>query len=358
MELQIELRWRLAGSGREGLDPALLALLQAIEQTGSVRAGAEQCGISYRYAWGLLRKWERLLGGPLASLQRGKGARLARLGERLVWGQRRTLARLAPELESLASELNAELRIARASEEMAPVRVYASHGLALGVLRDLLHRERGVRLDLQFRGSLESLRLLSGGRCDLAGFHIPEGALGRQLAPRFRHWLHPENQVLIQLVYRQQGLMCVRGEAAGVHSLPDLTRAGVRFVNRQAGSGTRLIFDALLEEAGVPPESIHGYPNEEFTHMAVAALIAGGAADAGFGIEAAARQFGLAFIPMVRERYLFALRRETLQQATVGELMGVIRSGSFRDQVGALPGYDARDAGTVCELEEVMPSAG
>ncbi len=352
MELEIDLRWRLAGSGREGLDPVLLGLLQAIAEAGSVRAGAEQCGISYRYAWGLLRKWGQLLGGPLASLKRGRGARLAPLGERLVWGQRRVLARLAPELESLASELNAELRSARMSGEVAPLRVYASHGLALGLMRELLFRERGLRLDLQFRGSLESLRLLSGGRCDLAGFHIPDGGLGRRLAPRYRHLLHPEGQLLIQVVHRQQGLMC--SKAAAIRALSDLTHEEVRFVNRQVGSGTRLIFDALLAEAGIAPEAVRGYHNEEFTHMAVAALIAGGAVDAGFGIEAAARQFDLAFVPMVRERYLFALKRELLNRPAVTAILEVIRGVAFRDQAGALPGYDTGGAGAVREIDEVM----
>ncbi|MGH8585622.1 MAG: substrate-binding domain-containing protein, partial [Gammaproteobacteria bacterium] len=257
-------------------------------------------------------------------------------------------------LEGLASNLCAELRGATTLPTDPPLRIFASHGLAISALRDLMRARGGVVLDLQFRGSLESLRLLHAGRCDLAGFHIAGGSLGQRLAPRYQRWLRPEAQVLIHVVHRQQGLMTAQQPLRPIRSLRDLAAGPLRFVNRQAGSGTRLLFDALIEEAGVRPEEIQGYDTEEFTHLAVAALIASGAADSGFGIQAAAQQFGLPFLPVTRERYCFALARDTLASPAVAELIALLKSPLFRERAAGLAGYDARESGTLLPVESLI----
>lgn len=354
MDLYLEIRWRIGGSDAKDIEPVLFELLEAIEQGGSIRIAASRCRVSYRYAWGLVQRWGRLLGAPLCMLERGRGARLTALGKGLVWGRRRITASLSPTLEGLASNLSAELRAATALPADPPLRIYASHGLAISALRQLMRARGGVVLDLQFRGSLESLRLLHAGRCDLAGFHIADGSLGERLAPRYQRWLRPEAQVLIHVVHRQQGLITCQEPARPIRSLRDLAAGSVRFVNRQAGSGTRLLFDALIEEAGVRPEEIQGYDTEEFTHLAVAALIASGAADCGFGIQAAAHQFGLPFLPVTRERYCFALARDTLASAAVTDLIALLRSPLFREHAAALPGYDARESGSILPVESLV----
>ncbi|MCA1852682.1 MAG: helix-turn-helix transcriptional regulator [Beggiatoa sp.] len=354
MDLHLEVRWRLGGSDAKDIEPMLFELLEAIEQGGSIRIAASRCRVSYRYAWGLVQQWGGLLGAPLCVLERGRGARLTALGEGVLWGRRRITASLSPTLEGLASNLSAELRAATALPADPPLRIYASHGLAISALRQLMRARGGVVLDLQFRGSLESLRLLHAGRCDLAGFHIADGSLGERLAPRYQRWLRPEAQVLIHVVHRQQGLITAREPARPIQSLRDLAAGPVRFVNRQAGSGTRLLFDALIEEAGVRPEEIQGYDTEEFTHLAVAALIASGAADCGFGIQAAAHQFSLPFLPVTRERYCFALARDTLASAAVTELIALLRSPLFREHAAALPGYDARESGSILPVESLV----
>ncbi len=353
MDLHLEVRWRLGGNDAKDIEPALFDLLEAIEQGGSIRLAATRCGVSYRYAWGLIQEWGRLLGAPLCVLERGRGARLTALGEGLLWGRRRVSASLLPTLEGLASNLSAELRAAMAVPADPPLRIFASHGLAIAALRDLMRARGGVALDLQFRGSLESLRLLHAGRCELAGFHIADGALGQRLAPRYRRWLRPETQVLIHVVHRQQGLIAAHDIPRPIRSLRDLAAGPLRFVNRQSGSGTRLLFDALLEEAGVRPEDIQGYHTEEFTHQAVAALIASGAADCGFGIQAAAHQFGLPFLPVIRERYFFALAREALASPAVADLIALLKSPLFRERTAALPGYDARESGSIVPVESL-----
>lgn len=354
MDLHLEVRWRIGGSDAKDIEPALFDLLEAIEQGGSIRVAATRCRVSYRYAWGLVQQWGRLLGAPLCVLERGRGARLTALGEGLLWGRRRITASLSPTLEGLASNLCAELRAATTLPTDPPLRIFASHGLAISALRDLMRARGGVVLDLQFRGSLESLRLLHAGRCDLAGFHIAGGPLGQRLAPRYQRWLRPEAQVLIHVVHRQQGLITAQQPVRPIRSLRDLAAGPLRFVNRQAGSGTRLLFDALIEEAGVRPEEIQGYDTEEFTHLAVAALIASGAADCGFGIQAAAHQFGLPFLPVTRERYCFALARDTLASPAVAELIALLRSPLFRERAAGLAGYDARESGTLLPVESLI----
>jgi putative molybdopterin biosynthesis protein len=201
------------------------------------------------------------------------------------------------------------------------------------------------------KGSIESLRLLKRGRCTLAGFHVPAGASGRRLLPRYTPWLDPQGHALIRVVDRSQGLMLAPGNPKGVRDLRGLAGRGVRFVNRQPESGTRLLFDDLLAQAGVPPGKVKGYEAEEFTHTAVAALVAGGAADAGFGIAAAAARFGLVFLPMARERYWLAARREELDGPALGPVRKALASRPFRDRVGRMPGYDASGAGRVLPVE-------
>ena len=354
MSFSLDIRWRHGTREPAAFEPEFFALLQEIEATGSLRTAARNLGISYRYAWGLLRTWTGRIGQPVVEMQRGRGAKLTALGKKLLWEQRRINARLAPELESLASELNSGIEAMVKTKPKYRLRIYASHGLALGMLRDLVNATTEVQMDLQFRGSLESLRLFRSGKCDIAGFHFPYGGLAIRLAPRYRHFLDPDLHALLNVVNREQGIITAAGNPKKIRSISDLARKDIRFINREPAAGTRVIFDALIEGAGVESGSIHGYDNEEFTHTAVAAIVASGAVDAGFGIRAAAEKMGLNFISMVRERYLFVLRREALRTSPVVTLCGILRGAAFKKAIKALPGYDASDAGNSCTLEDLF----
>lgn len=353
MNPTLRIRWALGENPPREVEEGLFDLLAAIEGQGSLRAAAREVGVSYRHAWGLLAGWEASLGAPLARLERGRGARLTPLGERLLAVRGRVAARLAAELERLAAEAGEELGAALQAAATPVVRIFASHSLALEVLRDLLTEPggAGLEVDLQVRGSIESLRLLKRGRCALAGFHVPAGAPGRRLLPRYRPWLDPRTHALLRVVDRSQGLMLAPGNPKGIRDLRGLAARGVRFVNRQPESGTRMLFDDLLAQAGVPPRKVVGYGAEEFTHTAVAALVAGGAADAGFGIAAAAARFGLVFLPMARERYWLAARRDDLDGPALAPVKKALASRAFRDAVGRMPGYDAAGAGRVLPVE-------
>jgi putative molybdopterin biosynthesis protein len=353
--VKVNCSWFLDREVPQELDGPLFPLLQAIRESGSLGKAAKQVGTSYRYAWGLVGKWQALLGQPLVLKERGRGARLAPLGETLLWAERRLRARLTPQLESFSAEMHRELAGVVFAAHPA-VSICASHDLALAGLRDLLAQRPGVQLDLEFRGSLDSLEALGRNRCDLAGFHVAEyHGRGTLSHLAFRRWLKPRSHRLVDFVTRQQGLVVASTNPKRIRTLGDLAQPGVRFVNRQRGSGTRFQFDQLLWEAGIDKSSIEGYQNEEFTHLAVAATIGSGQADAGYGIKAAAAKYGLAFIPLVDERYFFVCRNESLDEPTVRQLLDELRGAEFRSLVASLPGYDASRAGEVLTVREALP---
>jgi molybdate-binding protein len=192
-------------------------------------------------------------------------------------------------------------------------------------------------ITLEFHGSAESLDALRAARIDVAGFHVAVGASDGQDPLLAR--LHPTRDALLRFMTRTQGLILARGNPRRVRGVADLARRRITIVNRQPGSGTRLLFDRLLAQARVPVEAIAGYQNEEFTHAAVAATVAAGRADAAFGIQAAAVQFGLAFVPLATERYLFACRRRMLDTPRIVAFRTLLGSAATRAVVAPLPGY-------------------
>ena len=212
----------------------------------------------------------------------------------------------------------------------------------------------GPRLDLQFRGSLDCLASLARSQCDLAGFHIPEHAISKSMLLRYRKWLKPRSEKLIEFVTRQQGLMVASGNPKQIYNLNDLAKQNVRFVNRQQGSGTRLLLDMLLDQAGIEQGQIQGMQHEEFTHAAVAATVASGKADAGMGIEAAARQFDLDFVPLAGERYFLIIHQQNLLQPAVKQLISAMQSSEFKNVIARLPGYDASRAGEITSIKKVF----
>lgn len=341
--------WSAMGEVRRNEEGTLLALLAGIAETGSVAQAARDCGFSYRHAWGVVRTWEERLKQPLVDMVRGSGSTLAPLGLRLVHLDARLKSRFAAQLAAAAEEVRLDLTsfIGTGRDRLT---VHASHDPLLASLAQTLHGQ-GTELELHVLGSSESLASLNAGRCDIAGFHCPQGRLGIAVWKTYRAYLDPRVHVLIRFAQRSQGMMLLAGNPHKLKSLRDLTAAGVRFVNRQAGSGTRLLLDLLLADQHVSPEEIAGYRNEEFTHAAVAATIASGAADAGLGVEAAARRFGLDFLPLVREDYFLAFRRDALNSSAVQALLGYLGSREWRGQLAAEPGYLARGTGKLIECE-------
>jgi len=341
-------------AGGEELDARLVPLLRAISSTGSLNQAVAGLRLSYRYAWGLLGKAARVLGQPLVVMERGRGAKLSLLGEKLVAADEAANRMLASELAVTTADLNREVASSR-RHPARPLVIHASHDLALASLRDLLADSKDLALDLHFRGSLECLADLARGACDLAGFHVADIPGG---AEPYRAPLRLRSLALVRFVTRNQGLMVTAGNPRHLRTLADLATSGARFVNRQPGSGTRLCFDQLLAAARIRPARINGYQVEEFTHAAVAATIASGMADAGFGIEAAARQHGLDFVPLASERYYLAARTATLARPDAQVLLAALKVPAFQQRVSSLAGYDAADAGSTVSVREALKPAG
>jgi len=352
MKLIPRLGWTLAAHPATVLPERLVPLLEAIARAGSLADAVEQCGISYRTGWTLLRESRRLLGVPLVQLARGRGATLTAAGRRLhdvtVAAQRR-VARLSP---PLAFELGAE---PARRPRVAAVRLHvaASHDLALAALREAAAGS-GLDLDLRFVGSLLALEDFAQGRADAAGFHVATGPHGRDDRAPFLRFLSARRDRLIRFVDREQGLILPRGNPARVRSLRDVAERGLRFVNRQRGSGTRLLIERRLAGEGIAANTLHGFANEEYTHTAVAAMVASGGADAGFGLRAAAAEYGLGFVPLVHERYYFAVRAADLDTVALVRLQELLRGPIASSVVAQLPGYRASAAGAIAGIDALV----
>jgi len=350
--IKIETNWRIGTPEVELTGPLLFRLLEAVQLSGSLAQAARSLRFSYRHIWGLLGKWEKAVGRPLVRLERGRGAKLTEFGERLMWAEQVARARLDSHIEAVQRELQTELS-AELSRGISNLVVHASHDLALSHLTELLHKQHGIGLRLEFHGSLESLDSLAQGRCDLAGFHLPEGGLETDFFSH-RRAFKLRDHTLIRCATRTQGLMVAQGNPKGVHGLPDLTRREIKLINRQPGSGTRVELDQLLREAGIDAASIPGYNTFEFTHLAVAATVASGMCDVGFGIEAAAAQYRLGFIPLVRERYYLACRNEVAGGKPVKSLIAALKSPEFDALVKGLAGYDWTGVGELMNAEGTL----
>lgn len=353
LRFTLQPQWRVERETGETLDATpLLAVLGAVQESGSIAQAGRELGLSYRTTWGLLREAERLLGQPLIGRARGRGSMLTEAGQRLVWADARIGARLQPLMASLGSEMAGEL--AGGPRRQRPVhRLHASHGFAVAALHELLTARR-LPIDLRYRNSLEAVAALARGDCDLAGFHVPLGELQHETAQRYLQWLRPERHRLVLLAVRTQGLFLAPGNPLGVRGLADLTRAGLRFVNRPEGSGTRVLTELLLRRHGIAPQAVTGFNTTELTHAAVAAFVASGMADVGLGVQTAAQRFGLHFIPLLRERYFFALGQDALTGGELQPVLGVLRSPAFRARVAALSGYDASATGATLTLDEAF----
>lgn len=347
-------QWTIRAGDGEGLSPRLLALLAQVHEHGSLLAACQSSGASYRHAWELVRQGERQLGAPLLLMERGKGSKLTPLADKLVWAGHRIVARLAPVLDTLASELEVELERVT-GHEPALLRVHASHGFSIEKLLEVLP-ERGVSVERKYVDSQEAAASLHDGACDLAGLPIVQGALEQRCLAHYKRWLDARSSRVIHVATRHQGLMVAAGNPRKIYGVHDLARADVRFINRQRGSGTRFLLDCLLEEAGVDPARIAGFEQGEFTHAAVAAYVASGMADVGLGVETPARHFKLDFIPLATERYCLICQEASLAKPGIQATLEILRSAAFQREVNLLPGYTAQRCGEVQTLRQAFGS--
>jgi molybdate transport repressor ModE-like protein len=288
--IRIECQAQLVVKGPDGREASLsdvVPLLALVDESGSIAQAATLKGLSYRHAWGLLRSIEERLGGPLIAKERGRGSVLSELGQAVLRAQRLCGERLDGNMQALASEVASEL-----NRWLAPpaddVRIHASHGYAVAALVTALVAN-DLPVDIKYRDSADAVSALARGECDLAGFHLPLGEFRATCADTYRRWLDPQRHVLVHLTRRKQGLFLGKGNPKGIDGLSDLARDDIRFVNRQPGSGTRMLLDLALRKIGVDPDRVNGYASTELTHSAIAAFVASGMADVGIGASLRAR---------------------------------------------------------------------
>jgi putative molybdopterin biosynthesis protein len=218
-----------------------------------------------------------------------------------------------------------------------------SHDLALEMLSNLSGNDLFIITNPV--GSLDGLVALREGLCNAAGCHLYDSPSGDYNTPYVRHFFPDQKMVLLTLAHREQGLIVPAGNPQKIRGLDDLTRPGLRFINRNRGSGTRLWLDGQLDHLGITSADIYGYANEVSTHTAVANAIQNGQADVGLGIQAAAINNHLGFVPMFQERYDLVIPREQLEIKHLSPMFDAFYSGGFRQQVESLGGYDVSHLG-------------
>ncbi len=224
--------------------------------------------------------------------------------------------------------------------------IIGSHDITLDILADEIRRGgKDIRISSGNVGSLGGLMAIKKGVSHLGGAHLLDTETGEYNLSYIRKYLKDISVSVFHLVLRDQGLIIPKGNPKGIKGIDDLIRDDVTFVNRQAGSGTRILFDYKLEQSGYNPSQVRGYDHEEYTHMAVAVDVLSGAADCGMGIYAAAKALDLDFITMVREQYDLIIPSSYLENNNIQELITTVKSGSFKERVNALGGYDPGKSG-------------
>ena len=249
--------------------------------------------------------------------------------------------------EGLDENEEVTIELLRPLEEILnTVVMVGSHDLTLDLLANLLGRSYPpVFFSSHPVGSLGGILAIKNGVCHLAGLHLLDPETGEYNFPYIRQYLKGMDVRVIHLVFREQGLIVRRGNPKGIQGLRDLTRQEIAFINRQKGSGTRILLDHTLKTLSLKPGDIQGYEKEEYTHMAVASAVAGEIADAGLGILPAAKAMNLDFIPVAKERYDLIIPSLYFEDEKIKRIIRTIRSDEFKHMVSQMGGYDVSKTG-------------
>ena len=232
--------------------------------------------------------------------------------------------------------------------------VTGSHDLILDVLNHELHKKLSGHNLVSFNvGSMGGLSALKLGKTHLATAHLLDPESGEYNFPYIRRILPDMKIKVINLAYREQGIFVKKGNPKNIKNIEDLIKKEINFVNRQKGSGTRILLDYLLKAKGYNPSKIKGYYREEYTHLMVASSVAEGNSDAGLGILSAAKAFHLDFIPVARERYDIILVSQFYSNQKMQEILKVICSDDFRKRISDLGGYDLSLSGKEIKDESI-----
>jgi molybdenum cofactor synthesis domain-containing protein len=220
-----------------------------------------------------------------------------------------------------------------------------SHDLSIDFLADLLQSQHKIRLVSANAGSMGGIFSLMRSECHLAGVHLLDEENGDYNITYLKKYLPDRPWILINLLHREQGLIVKKGNPFSINGIKDLSDNRIRYLNRQPGAGTRVLFDYLLRQHGISPDCINGYHREEYTHLAVAAAVKNDTADCALGVYASARALDLDFIPIVEERYDLCILPDLIKPQYLESLKQVIRSQEFRQRVSEFGGYSLVNSG-------------
>lgn len=328
--MRIQIRPTLVFGAKNAKDPAvvdlvwLTSLLKDIEHGKTLMSACKKMGLSYRNVWQKLNDVERALGFKLIDRVRGHGSQLSEYAQYLI--------QFTEDFDQKTARLG-QSSLAHLEEGFSQFRVKAKKQWRLASSSDPVIQRSVLDIggfELITAGSGEALERLLNFEVDIAGFHISDPLSSQVIAKR----LKAEGMQIFPVMKRVQGFMVAKGNPLGITSVKDLLRSRIRFINRQKGSGTRLLLDTLLKMNGIHAQSIKGYANEEFTHSAIAMSILAKKADVGMGVKSVAIENGLDFIYLKDEIFFLAMGEELASNKEVAKLIRKIRSMS-----GEIPGY-------------------
>ncbi|MDT3699874.1 MAG: helix-turn-helix transcriptional regulator [Thermincola sp.] len=245
-----------------------------------------------------------------------------------------------------------EQPVTRHAESIVPVDdglIICGQDIILDILtRHLEKKTPHVRFLRQYIGSIDGLLSLYRGTANVVTAHLWDGDTDEYNIPYIRRLLPGHKTMVVNLAYRNEGFYVAKGNPKGIKDWNDLTRADIRFINRERGSGARVLLDEKLRKQDIAHEHINGYKQEEMSHLAVASCVARGDADVGLGIEKASAQVKeTEFIPLKKERYDLVIRKDDFDKPQFLSLMAVLKSESYRNEVEGMGGYDISQMGEV-----------
>lgn len=328
--MRIQIRPTLVFGAKNAKDPAvvdlvwLTSLLKDIEHGKTLMSACKKMGLSYRNVWQKLNDVEHALGFKLIDRVRGHGSQLSEYAQYLI--------QFTEDFDQKTIRLG-QNSLAHLEEGFSQFRVKAKKQWRLASSSDPVIQRSVLDIggfELITAGSGEALERLLNFEVDIAGFHISDPLSSQVIAKR----LKAEGMQIFPVMKRVQGFMVAKGNPLGITSVKDLLRSRIRFINRQKGSGTRLLLDTLLKMNGISAHSIKGYANEEFTHSAIAMSILAKKADVGMGVKSVAIENGLDFIYLKDEIFFLAMGEELAGNKEVAKLIRKIRGLSSE-----IPGY-------------------
>ncbi len=260
------------------------------------------------------------------------------------------ILRIAPEISGYSENEKATVELLTPKRQLQNrLLVIGSHDLTIDLLASAVKEKSEGRITISSSniGSMGGLIAIEKGIAHLAGSHLLDTETGDYNRSYIQRLITRAPVILLTLVHRWQGFMIAKGNPKNVRGIEDLARSEIEFINRQAGSGTRILLDYELQKAGIDPKSIPGYRSEEYTHMSIAMAVASGRADVGLGILASAKALDLDFIPISRERYDLVIPESFLHDERMELLLEIIRSQRFIEQVLGLGGYEVEETGTI-----------